>query len=340
MKIEIKKYVDSITRYAAALAVAVGSLALTQSVHAQASISIEKKSLKILGIGNSFLKNATSMLPGIVKDSGHELILGVAAPGGRTIQNHYEAALLGETNPEDPKAELYEYNKQKMTLKEMLTAEKWDYVTIQQSSPTSFKIDTYRPYAQNLYDYIKKYASQAEVVFHQTWAWRPDHNRMNMDKNPPGFMYQELTRNYNTIAKEIGIKKIIPVGNAFQLAEETPEWKFARDPDFDYNNPKYPELPKEPNSLNGGFAWRGTDGADKVFKLDGSHASGAGSYLAACVWYEFFFGGDVRKITRNPGFLGERAASLREFAHQAVNGARPKAWPSDTTPKKTTLINQ
>tara|TARA_B110000438_G_scaffold62570_1_gene63033 strand:- start:178 stop:663 length:486 start_codon:yes stop_codon:yes gene_type:complete len=161
-----------------------------------------------------------------------------------------------------------------------------------------------------------------------------------MDKKPPGFMYRELTRNYHTIAKEIGIKKIIPVGNAFQLAEETPAWKFARDPAFDYNNPKYPELPKEPNSLNGGFAWRGTDGADKIFKLDGSHASGAGSYLAACVWYEFFFGGDVRKITRNPGFLGERAASLREFAHQAVNGTRPKAWPSDTTPKKTTLINQ
>ncbi|MBT7256598.1 MAG: DUF4886 domain-containing protein, partial [Planctomycetaceae bacterium] len=254
MKIEIKQYVDSITRYTAALAVAVYSLALTQSVHAQASPSIETKSLKILGIGNSFLKNATNMLPGIVKDSGHELILGVAAPGGCTIQRHYDAALLGEANPEDPKAKLYDYNNQKMTLKEMLTAEKWDYVTIQQSSPNSFKIDTYRPYAQNLYDYIKKYTPEAEVVFHQTWAWRPDHNRMNMDKNPPGFMYQELTRNYNTIAKEVGIKKIIPVGNAFQLAEETPEWKFARDPDFDYSNPIYPELPKEPNSLNGGFA--------------------------------------------------------------------------------------
>ena len=55
MKIEIKKYVDSITRYAAVLAVAMCSLAYTQSVHAQASTSIEKKSLKILGIGNSFL---------------------------------------------------------------------------------------------------------------------------------------------------------------------------------------------------------------------------------------------------------------------------------------------
>ena len=110
-------------------------------------------------------------------------------------------------------------------------------------------------------------------------------------------------------------------------------WKDYYVLNYPNNNPKYPKLPKEPNSLNGGFAWRGTDGADKVFKLDGSHASGAGSYLAACVWYEFFFGGDVRKITRNPGFLGERAASLREFAHQAVNGTRPKAWPSYTSPE-------
>jgi hypothetical protein len=67
-------------------------------------------------------------------------------------------------------------------------------------------------------------------------------------------MYQEFTRNYHTIAKEVGIKKIIPVGNAFQLVAEISEWKFVRDSDFDYKKPRYPELPKEPNSLNGGFA--------------------------------------------------------------------------------------
>lgn len=33
------------------------------------------------------------------------------------------------------------------------------------------------------------------------------------------------------------------------------------------------------------------------------------------------------------GFLGERAASLHQFAHQAVNGARTKAWPSDSSPE-------
>lgn len=88
------------------------------------------------------------------------------------------------------------------------------------------------------------YTPEAEVGFHQTWPWRSDHNKMNMDKTPLGFMYQELIRNYSTIAKEVGSKKIILVGNTFQLAEGTPEWKFARDPDFDDTNPKYCELPQ------------------------------------------------------------------------------------------------
>ncbi|MCA1809836.1 MAG: hypothetical protein LC725_10365 [Lentisphaerae bacterium] len=53
-------------------------------------------------------------------------------------------------------------------------------------------------------------------------------------------------------------------------------------------------------------------------------------YLAACIWFEFFYNEDVRKIHANPGFLGERAASLREIAHKVVSeGVRPAAWPAD-----------
>ncbi len=305
-----------------------------------------KKSLKILGIGNSFLRNATSALPKIVSEAGHELTLGVGAPGGRSLKNHYDAAMISEENPDDPRGRLYEYKSRKMSLKEILTAEKWDIVTIQQASPESWKSDSFRPYARNLLDYIKKYAPDAEVVYHQTWAWRPDHTRMGMDKQPAGFMYRELTRNYHASAREIGIKRIIPVGDAFQLAAESPEWKFERDPDFDYADPEYPSLPNEKNSIHGGFAWRtpssgdvdvevdasklAGDGAGKVFRLDGSHANATGCYLAACVWFEFLYGEDVRKVESTPSWLTpERAASLREIAHQAVNGLRPKAWPAD-----------
>lgn len=336
----------NITRHACLLGIVLCSLALTQAVCAQEPV-VKKQSLKILGIGNSILTNATKMLPDLVSQAGHELVYFRFSPSGRSLHDHYRSAMLGEANPKDPKIMFAMYENQKLTLKELLQAQKWDFVTIQQSPPDSWRINTYRPHARDLHDFIKKYAPQAEVVFHQTWAWKPDFDRMDMDKSPPGFMYQEVTKNYHTIAKEIGISKIIPVADAYQLAEESPEWKFSRDPNFDYENPKYPELPNESNSLHHGFYWvehavddqgvelnqrkrRGPGTGKMTFKNDGVHASPAGSYLAACVWYEFFFGEDVRKLTENPPELGDRAASLREIAHKVVSeGVRPAAWPTE-----------
>ncbi|HPN84683.1 MAG TPA: DUF4886 domain-containing protein [Victivallales bacterium] len=343
-------------RIAFLLGIAIMSLFVfaVRNLSAQSDLSIEtkdsttgKKKLKILAIGNSFSRNATQMLPGLVSAAGHELIICNAAPGGHSLQMHYDKAMINEKNPGDSAGKPYKYNEKKMSLKDVLAAEKWDYVTIQQSSPNSFKIETYRPYAKDLCDYIKKHAPQAEIVFHQTWSWRPDSTRQGMNTKGEGFMYRELTKAYYTVAKELGLR-IIPAGNAFRLAEESPEWKFERDPNFDYENPKYPELPNEKNSLNSGFAWRKKgsgddeepseakekkkdgDPKDFEFKLDGSHTCGAGSYLAACVWFEFFYKDDVRKIKKNPGHLGERAASLREIAHKVVTeGIRPAAWPKE-----------
>lgn len=334
MKRHSKIRKGSFSTYAAALAVAVCLFAVHPSAKAQESAAEETKSLKILGIGNSFLMNATNNLPGMVERGGHELVFGLARAS--SLQSHADAAMLSEKNPDDPKAR-YKYQsgwwgtdpEQTMTLQEMLTGENWDYVTLQQNSPNSYEIDTYRPHTQILCDYIRKYAPQAEIVFHQTWPWRPDNPRKGMDKNPPGFMYRELTRCYYTIAKEVGIKRIIPVGTAFQLAEESPEWKFERDPDFDYENPTYPDVPKEKNSLHGGFQWR-DKGGTKVFTLDGSHAGGGGYNLGAMVWYEFFYGEDVRKLTGVPSYISsEKMAALRNFAHQAVEGVRPEAWPEE-----------
>jgi len=298
-----------------------------------AAPSTEKKTIRILGIGNSFLKNATGPLRGVVAAAGHDLVLCQAAPGGCTLERHYQMAQLNEADPQAPQGKPYDYDGRKMSLKEVLTADRWDYVTIQQSSPNSFKIETYRPHAQNLCDYIKRYAPDAEIMFHQTWAWREDSRRGGGFNEQFGQreMYQALTRAYHTVAAEVGIRKIIPVGDAFRLAGESPDWTFQKDPDFDYDAPTYPDLPREKNSLHDGYSWTvADDGATKTFRLDGSHANAAGGYLAACVWFEFFYGDDVRKLKTNPGFLGERAASLREIAHRVVTGgARPAAWPAD-----------
>ena len=74
-----------------------------QSAADEASQPDGTRTLKILGIGNSFLRNVVNHLPGLVQAGGHNFVLGAGTPGGRALQNHYEAAMLGDANPEDPK---------------------------------------------------------------------------------------------------------------------------------------------------------------------------------------------------------------------------------------------
>ena len=237
----------------------------------------------------------------------------------------------------DPAEKPYSFKGKKVSLKDMLTAEKWDYVTIQQFSMFSFKIDTYRPFAKNLVEYIRKYAPSAEVVFHQTWAYRADDDRLFKDGFDQKTMYQQLTKNYHTIADEIGIRRIIPVGDAFQLAAESPEWKFESDKNFDFAKAESPNLPDQTHSLHVGYRWKKTDGKDTL-SYDSHHANFAGEFLAGCVWFEFFFGDDVRNNTFKPDNMENNDAEiLRSIAHKVVTeGVKPAAWPMGETDQRDT----
>ncbi|MCX7045291.1 MAG: DUF4886 domain-containing protein [Candidatus Sumerlaeota bacterium] len=287
------------------------------------------KKVKLLAIGNSLSVNATKYLKQIVASSGGcELVFGHAMIGGCSMEKHYNLAIKHEESPDDPQGKPYTFNGKKSGLKEMLTAEKWDFVTIQQLSTVSHKIESYRPSAKNLSDYIKKYAPQAEIVIHQTWAYRPDDTLIYVKGYTQEKMYQDLTKAYHTIARELGGLKVIPCGDAFQLAQENDDWKYKPDPNFDYKKPPYPALPKEPKSLYIGYKYQTTSGTHKL-SLDMKHASPAGEYLGGCVWYEFFFKEDARKLTYRPDAVTEKdAVFLRDIAHKVVTeGAKPQGWP-------------
>jgi len=287
-----------------------------------------EKTVKILVVGNSFSGNALKHLKDIVKSDGSCVLrYEHAMIGGCPLEKHFNLALKHEESPDAPEGKPYKMGGKNVSLKEMLQAEDWQYVSIQQYSAYSFKIDTYRPHAANLVGYILKYAPSAEILVHQTWAYRED-SPLFKDGFTQASMYRELTTAYHTIAAEIGAKKIIPDGDAFQLARETPEWTFKRDPAFDYANPVRPALPKETGSLNAGYFWKEKDGKS-ICSLDANHANTAGEYLAGCVWFESLFGKDVRKVSFKPASLSEeQAASLREIARKVVSeGVKPKLWP-------------
>jgi hypothetical protein len=289
-----------------------------------------KTQVRLLAIGNSFSGNATRYLRDIVSSSGTcELVFGHAMIGGCPIEKHIRLARQHEADPTAPEGMPYAGpNKTKTGLKELLTAEKWQYVTIQQYSLFSPRIETYRPHAMDLVEYIRKYAPQAEIVFHQTWAYRADDTKTYVNGYDQTAMYQDLTKAYHTIAGEVGINRIVPVGDAFQLVAESPERAFTPDAQFDPKTAVHPTLPRELHSLHSGYAWKKV-GEKHVLSLDTHHANSAGEFLGGCVWFEFFFNQDVRTIAFKPLRLtDEDAAFLKDIAHRVVrDGAKPKAWP-------------
>lgn len=281
------------------------------------------KTVRLLTVGNSFSGNAVRYLPQIVEAAGHKLILARADLGGCPMDRHWRHVEAAEADPASADARPYtvkvdDKNKQ-FSLKEMLTSEKWDFVTIQQASMISSDIKTYRPYAKNLRDYIKKHAPQAEVLMHQTWAYRVDDPRFDDPaKDSQEKMYKDLRAAYRTIAKELGLR-ILPVGDALYAADTDPNWGY-RPAKFDKAALKHPDLPDQTHSLHVGYMWR-KDGATGSYTLgmDGHHAGIMGCYLAGCIWFEMLYNESVVDNKYVPREIrAAEARYLRALAHRIV----------------------
>ena len=288
------------------------------------SARAEEKSLKVLAVGNSFSANSLRYFGDIVKASGNQVIAMNAMIGGCDFERHMRHADAFEANPNDPEGRPYPGKK---SLQDLLTAQKWDYVTIQQASPKSFRPETYHPHADSLIAYIKKYAPQAEIVIHETWAYRDDHRWfVEHDKNQEqpvnrDVMYKGVRAAYDGFAKDTGFR-LIPCGDAMELARFDPAWgKFVPDASFDPKIAAYPALPtNEKRSLQLGYSWKKDEKTGKcTLAKDGFHANAQGEYLLGCVWFEFFFCQSAVGNTFVPkGVTPEDAAILQRVAHRAI----------------------
>jgi len=267
--------------------------------------------LRVLLIGNSFSQNAAKFLPEITKEKGYKLELGRAEIGGCSLEKHWTLSELARKDPADPKGRQYKGNK---SLYDLLSDGKWDVVTIQQNSMNSSDVNTYRPYAKELYGLIKKMQPDAEVVLHQTWAYRSDSKDFGQTapkvytKNSKE-MYEKSRAAYQEIAKELKIR-IIPVGDAFWRVSTDRNWGFKADPAFDEDKAVRPALPNQRNSLHVGYYW----GKDKL-GFDSHHANKAGEYLGSLVWYKFLFKERASKVEFAPAEVpADFAAALRKLA--------------------------
>ena len=287
----------------------------------------EDGKIRILGIGNSFTQNATKFLPQIIASNPSiEADVGVANIGGCPLDKHVNLAKANEEDPTKGKQYTYWLNgkvdSKKVSLKEILEDGTWDYITIQQVSTKSYKIETYYPYAEELIGIIRKHAPDATIVIHETWSHSKDSYRYTSWGLDPDEMYSKLHAAYGQIAEEFSLP-VIPVGTAFQMAKEVEQWDY-QPTEIEVTELVYPadkeNLPDESKSLHRIFYWKKNKKTGEYnVGNDGFHANRNGEYLGGLVWYGFFFDADPTEVSYAPnGMTEEQAESLQVIAAQTL----------------------
>lgn len=287
-------------------------LFMTTALFAQKSS--EQKPLRLFLIGNSFSQNASTYLPVIAKEAGKALEIGRAELGGCSLERHWKHVEKAEANPNDPEGKPYKGKSLRMLLSEGV----WDVITLQQNSLNSTDVNSYQPYATQLYKFIKSIQPNAKIVMHQTWAYRSDakvygHIKGAASTQNHEEMWEKSRAAYHTIAKELNTA-IFPVGDAFHKVVTDRDHAYKKDVKFDFNNPGYPKLPNQDNSLHTGYYWN-----NKSFKLDANHASEAGKYLGSLVWFACLFDASPKNIKFVPAKVSpEFAKYLKKVAAKTV----------------------
>lgn len=226
----------------------IDSLSFTEGLKHE--LPTEKKSLKVLAIGNSFVDDPMAYFGTIVNLSGIDrsnLCFYSAVRSGSSLENWATSCKNGEIISIDRRAGQITMPLTKAPLKELL-AQEWDVVTVQQVSTLAQDSSSLSPCLPYLVNQIRELCPNKDVViaFQQVWSyWRENDNLQSSIEN-----WQRI----NEVAKltyNYGIDMIIPTGTAIQNARAT-----------------------ELNTAHG-------------LTRDGQHlVYGVGRYVAACTWFE------------------------------------------------------
>ncbi|MDA3872814.1 MAG: DUF4886 domain-containing protein [Kiritimatiellae bacterium] len=237
----------------------------------------EPQRIHLLTIGNSFAENPMTYLKAITASvPGREVVISKANLGGTSLEEHATHLENSERVPE------YKPYKGK-SLRDILEADTYDVVTIQQHSQLSWKEESYQPHANRLIDFVRQVAPDAEIRIQQTWAYHPDCPRLGKWKLTREEMHRRLTAAYAKLGEEKGLD-IIPTGDAFHLSFE------------------------------------GRNELDLWHPEDRYHAGEAGKYLGGLVWFGALFATSPEAVTFRPrGMDAETADYLRGVAADVLD---------------------
>lgn len=269
------------------------------------AVTQEHNYIKILSIGNSFSQDATRYIYQLANADGIDLKIVNLLIGGCDFETHWAKA---SGDLADYQLEINGVNQGsevRVSIKEILESENFDYITMQQVSNKSGQFETFSPYIENFAKYLKTYQPHAELIIHQTWAYNVNstHSGFANYNNNQVTMFDALVDAYNQAAVLVGgltlengmelskngqPLRIIPCGKAFQNARATATYQ-------------------DPN------------GTIDLCR-DGYHASTPyGRYLLSAVWYEALTGRSIANNTYVPtGATTAQLEILKTAAHNAV----------------------
>ena len=238
--------------------------------------------MKILSIGNSFSEDAQRYLHQIAKSCGDDIYCANLYIGGCSLETHYNNI---KENKSDYDFQVNgEHTNEKISIKDALIREDWDYITVQQVSSFSGMIETYYPYITEVIGFAKKLRPNAEIILHQTWSYEngSDHAAfINYDCDSDK-MFEKIVQTNAEVAKRENVKTVIPDGEIINALRKKKE--------FDYQN-------------GGATLCRDTFHMDFVF----------GRYALSITWYKILSGKDVTKVSYLPPFETESVDNLKKI---------------------------
>lgn len=171
--------------------------------------------IKVLAVGNSFSQDATHYLHQIAAADNVEMKVVNLYIGGCSLEQHWNNIRS------EAEEYLYEENgrstEEYISIPKALEMDKWDYIVTQQVSHDSGIIETYYPYIEDIADYIKSKAPQAEILLQETWAYETDslHSEFSKYNQDQQEMYEKVSAAYRSVAKKMGVR-VIPCGDVVQ----------------------------------------------------------------------------------------------------------------------------
>lgn len=258
-----------------------------------------KDTLRVLAIGNSFSEDAVEQyLWDLGKEAGVTFVIGNAYRGGWSLIGHWNDARSGNSNTEYRKVtDGKRVNLGKYSLREIITDEPWDIITLQQVSQDAGLPETYEPGLSLMIGFVKALAvDSVRLGFHQTWAYAQDSSHKGFAKYNFNqyLMYSSITSAVDKAMRyhQYDLSFYIPSGTAIQNARTTV---------LANNSTKDKTVNRE-------------------LTRDGYHLNYTmGRYVVACTWFEKLTGRSVVGLKSRPKGLSKGLAAIaQKAAHAAV----------------------